>query len=346
MAERTLLFYYPYAANLQNYFRTNVQEMSAVITTRGGTADQHVMVLLSTSATSADLYELVYTKGHTNAELRQQYTDIHYSSSEDLRRMLRDIKTLAPAKTYSMVIGAHGMGWVPAEDAQLAPMRSFGGISIDTQIDIEDFAQVLRDVQMPLEFLLFDCCYMATVETCYALRDVVQYIIASTSELMGPGMPYLRMGQYLLGEPNYSAITREFYDFYMSYRTPCGTLSVIDMARMEELADFTREMVKTHYIDAGYVRLSQVLDGYDPPVFYDFGDYITHFHLLDDEPARLQEVLSRVVTYCVHTPTYYSTYTARQHTISHFSGLTTSAPSMSLKAVRWSDTEWAHAIGM
>lgn len=346
MAERTLVFYYPYADGLQGFIDKNIVDMKTVITTLRGTPDQHVMVIFATSPTSAELYELVYQRGQTSKLLRQKYEDIHFRSATDLERMLQDVVLYAPARSYSMVIGAHGLGWVPAADAQ-APARCFGGLTTDTRMEIEDFAEVLRRVPMPLDFLLFDCCYMATVETCYALRDVTRYIIASTSELFGPGMPYSLVGQYLLGEPNYKAILTTFDSYYSHYQTPCGTLSLIDTRGLEPLADYTRTLYAQHYEDVGFVRQAQVLDGYSPPLFYDFEDCMLHLQGLDDaEKNELHRLIVAAVPYCVHTPTYYSDLIPNrgQHTIRTFCGLTTSAPSYSKHAAHWSSTEWAQSV--
>lgn len=343
--ERTLVFYYPYAANLQSYFRTNIADMKTAIAAQGGTHNQRIMVLLSNSENSCTLYEIRYEKGVAELYMREDYTSVNSASVEGFSSIWSDIEHHAPASRYSMVIGAHGMGWVPREDVAKAPMlRYFGGLTYATRMNIEDFACFLRNRNIRLEYLLFDCCYMANVELCYELRDVTEYIIATTSELMGPGMPYLRIGSALLGTPNYAQMTQGFLDFYSSYPTPCGTLAVIRSVEMERLAAFTKRMYASHNPDAGYLRTAQVLDGYDPPLFYDYGDYMVHLHLTEGEKAEMDELLRRAVPYAVHTPTYYSAFTYRQYPIRYFSGLTTSACSLNSQAVSWSMTSWASEV--
>lgn len=345
MAERTLVFYYPYADNLQPYFRTNIADMKTAITATGGTPDQRVMVLFSTSASACTLYEIRYEKGAAELYMCEDYASVNSASVDGFSRIWSDIEHHAPASRYSMVIGAHGLGWVPREDVTKAPQRRyFGGLTYATRMNIEDFARCLRNRKIRLEFLLFDCCYMANVELCYELSDVAEYIVATTSELMGPGIPYARVGAALLGTPDYARLTQGFLDFYTSYRTPCGTLAVIRTAEMEALAEYTRRMYATHYADAGYLRTAQVLDGYNPPLFYDYGDYMVHLHLTEGEKAEMDELLRRVVPYAVHTPTYYSMFTNHQYSITHFSGLTTSACSLNSQAVNWSMTSWATAV--
>lgn len=344
MTERTLIFYYPYASNLQSYFRQNITDMQQAVKENKGLREQRVVVLFSTSEHSCKLYEIRYKKGETELQLLADYAELFSGRPDGMDKVLSDIEHKAPAKRYSMVIGAHGLGWVPtADEPQQAPKRNFGGTTADTKMDIIEFADCLRQHQMHLEYLLFDCCYMANVEVCYELRDVADYIIATTSELMGPGMPYASIGQYLLGQPDYRTITALFLDFYTSYRTPCGTLAVINTQWMDSLAGFTREMLRTHYADPGYMRMSQVLDGYTPPIFYDYADWMMHLRLSDSEQEQLNSLLSQAVPFAVYTPTYYSAFTNRRHLIDRFCGLTTSAFSLHPSAIHYSATAWSAA---
>ena len=64
-----------------------------------------------------------------------------------------------------------------------------------------------------MEYILFDDCYMSSIEVAYELKDVADYLIASTCEVMAYGMPYATMGKHLLGTPDYRAICDDFYDF-------------------------------------------------------------------------------------------------------------------------------------
>ena len=54
-----------------------------------------------------------------------------------------------------------------------------------------------------MEYILFDDCYMSTVEVAYDLKNVTSHLIASTSEIMAYGMPYDKIGQYLIENIDY-----------------------------------------------------------------------------------------------------------------------------------------------
>lgn len=61
-----------------------------------------------------------------------------------------------------------------------------------------------------MEYILFDDCYMSSIEVAYELKDVTKYLIGSTSEMMAYGMPYAAIGEYLLGNPDYQSDVKNF----------------------------------------------------------------------------------------------------------------------------------------
>ena len=73
------------------------------------------------------------------------------------------------------------------------------------------------------------CVEWRGVEVAYDLKDVTDYLIGSTSEVMAYGMPYAEIGQYLIGKVDYEGICDGFYSFYSNYsEMPCGTIAVTD----------------------------------------------------------------------------------------------------------------------
>lgn len=43
---------------------------------------------------------------------------------------------------------------------------------------------------MKMEYILFDDCYMSSLEAAYDLRHVTRHLIACPTEIMAYGMPY------------------------------------------------------------------------------------------------------------------------------------------------------------
>ena len=134
--------------------------------------------------------------------------------------ILNDVKAFAPASVYTMIIGCHGMGWLPVYEMKVrsAPhmkmhweyqgvplTRYFGGLTAEYQTDIKSLASGIANAGMKMEYILFDDCYMSSIEVAYELKDVTKYLIGSTSEMMAYGMPYAAIGEYLLGNPDYQS---------------------------------------------------------------------------------------------------------------------------------------------
>lgn len=85
------------------------------------------------------------------------------------------------------------------------------------------------------------------------------------------------------------------------------------------------------------------MDGYSPVIFYDFGDYVRA--LCGNDAAQLAQVealLEQVVPYKAHTEKFF-TASLGPLSITHYSGITTSAPSLSSKARTYPQTSWYRA---
>ena len=66
--------------------------------------------------------------------------------------------------------------------------RFFGSVSqADNAIDISTLAEGIKLSGLKMQFILFDACYMGNVETAYELKDVTNFLISSSSEVMGEG---------------------------------------------------------------------------------------------------------------------------------------------------------------
>lgn len=91
--------------------------------------------------------------------------------------------------------------------------RLFGGRESKYQTDITTLAEGISSAGLKMEYILFDDCYMSTVEVAYDLKNVTSHLIASTSEIMAYGMPYDKIGQYLIGNIDYEKICDGFYSF-------------------------------------------------------------------------------------------------------------------------------------
>lgn len=220
--------------------------------------------------------------------------------------------------------------------------RFIGGTYPETQIETTDLADAMADAGLHTEYILFDACYMSSVEVAYELKDVTHYLIASPTEVISYGFPYITMGKHLLGTPNYKGIVDSFISFYSSYNLPYGTVAVTDCTQLDALAAIAQQI---NAADAEQLVPNgvQIMDGYSPTLFYDLG----HLMSLKDAgtvlTAAFAEQLDKAVPYKSHTDQYFTALKDAPVDIKHYSGLNTSEGSRNRMADRISETAWHKA---
>lgn len=361
-AHNTIFMYLPWSGNLTNYFYQNVRDMESNICESGGAGNDRIIVFMSTSPSEADMYEIVYENGSCKHTHIRSYSNYPFTTEQGLTSLLQELKTYSPSKKYSMIIGCHGMGWLPVNSSRAKNIegkqhyeygngdlmtRYFGGTTQEYQTDISSLANALANANMKMEYILFDDCYMSTIEVAYELKDVTDYLIASTCEVMVYGMPYATMGKHLLGTPNYKEICEEFYKFYSTYEImPCGTLSVTDCSQLEEMANIMRNINSLCNFDEKIMPYIQRMDGYSPTIFFDYGDYVIKLleanHADNELVSLFKRQLSLTVPFKTSTEKFF-TASSGPLPIHTYSGITTSDPSTSIRASGKNTTKWYYA---
>jgi len=372
--EQTLLMYFPWSGNSQgntgltSHFKTDISDMEEVLRYRQPDGCR-VLVFMENRvgvALEGTLFELVGGDGNVARTIHKTYQQLDMTTAEGIATVLKDMQVVAPAPRYAMSIGCHGMAWIPSEHLkakqQAQPLlaqprekeyweyegihqtRWFGGMDAEFQTEISTLAQAIDRAGIKMEYILFDDCYMSSVEVAYELRNAADYLIGSTSEIMAEGFPYFEMGACMLGDVDYEGICESFYQYYMEDGSmPCGTVAVTVCAELERLADVMKRInaVSTELPKAVREDL-QVLDGYTPTRFYDMGDYVRHYCADEALLAEFESQLEKTVpaAYRRHTPTFYS-MTNGETDIETFSGITTSDPSVAKAVVGVrEDTAW------
>ena len=359
MTEQTLFVYMPWSTNLTTYFYQNIEDIEKAIKEKG-IKKERVLVYLMTSPTEATLTELTCENGVNVRTVLMSYSNPTFTTADGITSIIKDVISFAPARRYAMIIGSHGMGWLPVEYYELrqlfyqknyweyenVPMsRFFGGITAEYQTDIVALAEGIYNSGIKMEYILFDDCYMSSIEVAYDLKDVTDYLIASPTEIMAHGFPYDLIGGYLIGDVNYQAISDGFYEFYQNYQLiPCGTIGIINCSELENLAAVMKEINQLFDFDPLLLDSVQQLDGFSPVIFFDYGDYVTK---LCPDPVLLQKFntyLEQTVPPQLkkHTQNYY-TMSGGLKKINSFSGVTTSDPSINVKAAGKINTKWYKA---
>ena len=357
---QTLFMYMPWSGeSIYNYFLKNISSFETAIENNGGLDGNALMVFISENSSTSHLIRITYGKGGCVRDTIQEYrfNSCDFTTAKGIASIIGDAAKQAPAETYAMAIGSHGMGWIPAgtevstrmsKSMSLHPgvhlTRFFGHWSDrNYQTDIQTLADGIEAAGIKMEYILFDDCYMSNIETAYDLRNVTDFLIASTCEIMIEGMPYAKIGIDLLNN-DYKSVCEGFYEFYSNFGRPCGTIGVTDCNEVEGMADIMRQINRQYPSGVENANDVQDLDGYTPTIFFDFGDYVSH--LCQDESllAMFNEQLARLVPYKANTQTYYSSLTNKETTISTFSGLTISDPTRNTSVANdVKKTNWYYA---
>lgn len=91
------------------------------------------------------------------------------------------------AESYGLIYWSHGDGWIPNP----LPATRWVGQDGNRYMNISDLVTILSADAVPhFDFVLFDACFMQSIEVAYALRSFTDYYIGSPTEIPGPGARY------------------------------------------------------------------------------------------------------------------------------------------------------------
>ncbi len=348
-ADKTIFMYLPWTASksstegsLRSFFMDNIADIEKGIVADGGLHNNRLVIFMVDSVTptkeKAVMMEVKYKDGACYKETIQTFTASDmpaYTTAQGLAGILNKVKSVAPANTYAMIIGCHGLGWLRASEPSRARTRYFGGTSIDYQMDTPVLAEAIKTADMKMQYIMFDDCYMSTIEVAYDLREVTSYLMACTSEIMGYGMPYSRMWSSLAKkEPDYQAINDAFLSFYSSYVSPYGTFGVTDCSYLDEMAGIMKSINAAYTFNLADTVDVQKLDGFKNTIFFDMDSYVKKLCGDPQLYTQFTTTLQKLVPYKSTTPRIYTAYEelpSHYITVNTFSGITISDPTVSTR---------------
>ena len=307
------------------------------------------------------------------------YDGTSYSTADGIAEILNEVKQDAPALNYALIIGAHGCGWTYASDWVRYPYmarpnkgktantgdeaeshtttdnfsgiqfgndanhpltRFFGSVSYDeAATDVSTLAEGIKKSGIKMQYILFDACYMGNVETAYELKDVTNFMISSSSEILSYGLPYRSLWTYLnSATPNYSSIVSGAISFYNNTTSPYINLAAIDCRQLEGMASLMKE-INTKYTLSSTVPLDSIqpLDGFSPNLFYDFSTYVDSLHLSGYDKDAFTAQLKKTIKAAGSTEKVFTALTSYQGSeiiVKNYCGLTISDPGQHSVAIK------------
>ena len=366
---RTVLVYMAADNNLYSNARENLEDM---IRGMEGVEGNLVVYLDSWGDTPC----LIKIGNDGSRQTLETYEKENSASPEVLRKAIDRTKALCPAPAYGLIMWSHGNGWVPGKtagarassagrrdgaaeyegtlwekDPNALPTKWFGqDLSAGAFMNISGLSEAVRSSGTVFDFILFDACFMSSVEALYDLRHAAEYIIASPAEVLADGFPYAAILPSLFTErPQLEMTCRSFVDHYLSSDYPSATVALVRTSELEALAATVRDVIARNpsfEVDAAAV---QPFENMQEHVYHDLSDFVSRIAPGTDVYRQFELQLGRTVLFTDHTPYFYSAYGYGNHWI----GIETCcgvsayipAPGKSLNA-DYARTAWAEAIGI
>lgn len=350
---QTLIFYFA-GTDLTFYFYRNISAIKEALR-QDIKGDSRVMLFFQQGEkNSAEIIELTYKNGLCEEQKIAVHDLPEQMDANNLSFFLKEIMRHAPADKYSLIIGSHGLGWIPmgaSPDGSAASLmrtsekdtfwqqtgnmqtRFIGEVSNpQNAFETSTLAQAIAKTGVQFEYILFDACFMANVESAYDLRNSAKYIVGSVCEIMGAGFPYNTVLPHLLQNNgtsyNLDSVCQAFNTFYSEHYGYSGSISVINCAELEALAHAMKKVNQgaTRSYDLNEI---QFYEGQPRHVFFDLGDYVEKMCEDNANKSDFISQLDRTVATRYTLNKFYSAYgKSGTYIITSYSGLNTSAPAL------------------
>lgn len=210
--QRTVLAYIVSDNSLSYFSDGDINEMLEGI--KSVDTQINNLLVYADSNTTPVLYRITKDKkGNAIKEIIREYDEQVSTSPQVMKEVCNTVFSNYPAQSYGLIYWSHGEGWKPMPLAATRWIGQDKGDGTTDYTNIDELKQVLASVPH-LDFLLFDACFMMTVEVAYALRDEADYIIASPTEIPGPGAPYDVLVPAMFKKEGSIKIAQAYYEHY------------------------------------------------------------------------------------------------------------------------------------
>lgn len=322
--------------SLTNFVKSDIDEMC--IGLEEVDLDENNLILYVDDRTS-NLPSIISFK-QSKTDRSKVVPDTIYSYAESygsadpevLKDALRRIITTYPAESYGMILWSHGQGWLPTASTVVEEYtnstRYFGQdqngdgqdwMNISDLQQVIEYGQGLLGGNKKFDYLYFDACFMANIETAYQLRHVSDYYIGCVAETPGPGGNYDTLVPIMFNISNNRAVKiAEAYDlaYNGSGIHPQGwrygaQISVFDNSKMNALASVCKtafsnqaiaQSIQATDFDANTI---QYFDRISNPAYYDFRQILSEA-MTSSEYSPLNYALESLVVYNARPSSIYS----------------------------------------
>lgn len=319
--KRTVLVYLAADNNLSSFALEDLAEMKEGMA-QVSDGMLHLLVYIDTGS-SPRLVELKKQNGQVVEDVVRTYDDRNSVGVDETREVFADVFSNPDflAEGYGLIYWSHADGWIPYGQASTRWVGQDKGDG-DHRMNISELVTILQSVPH-LDFLMFDACFMASVEVAYELRSFTDYYVGSPTETPGPGAPYQVLVPMMVADQAAIRMSNSYFAFYEGIytgKTPTvdgpwtGGVSICVMRTdaLESLAALTAQLLPEEVVDIAALK-EEVFD-YDHKGWG--RDYVGYFDLkqlmeqvLDDASyATWTQAFDAAIAYWSTTPKNYSRF--------------------------------------
>ncbi len=177
-------------------------------------------------------------------------------------------------RTKGLVLWSHGNAWLPNEYHIPTDEKAIFGHSENEEIRFKYFGKdysptesvmeikELADVLSPYHFdyIIFDACFMGSIEVLYELKNSTDFFIASPSEILSDGFPYDQIIPRMTKKGvDLKGICEDFYNYYnqKSGLFQSGTITLVNANYLDDFALFCKSNLSSNWVVSQSSTLQQ-----------------------------------------------------------------------------------------
>lgn len=278
----------------QGFDTDDLDEMETAV--RSGRCDGARVIVYHASRTDVPVLKEVTPEGIK--ELKRYTYDASSVSRARMEEVLADFRSEVHCERRGLVLWSHSSGWIENGIEHTAP-KSWGD-DRGRHMNVSVLAQVLEPEEF--DYIYFDCCQMANIESLYELRRCAPTIAGYSTEVPAAGMPYdvtlPLLCAFRADVVGAAKATFAHYDGLAGRNRTCS-VTVTDTSALDALARATADVFASGTPDPGYLPLP-LMEG--TCHLYDFADYIRSYSVPDGLRQRWEEAFDAAVVWTASTP--------------------------------------------
>lgn len=270
LGERTVLIYFAADNDLASFALSDIEELKEGVVAYGLPSDEHLLMYVDVGGT-AYLSELTYQNGTVVENVIKTYPPRNSTGLDETLEVFQDVfnNSAYEAASYGLVYWSHCDGWIPYP---LPTTRWIGvdtGENADNRMNLSEFKQVLQAAPH-FDFILFDACFMQSIEVAYELRNFADYFICSPTETPGPGAPYDAIFPYMFQLGASPELAEAYFNVYNDMYNqsdaewPYGvSICALNTSELELIAEATRQELQSLAVSVDCADLRNEVFDYD-----------------------------------------------------------------------------------